>query len=198
VQFGDGGQAPNIVGGQASGQCGFGVKVHNPAPGAHKGPGIPEHISVPKGALTTSRGIQRSTTVATLPPVTTSSGNTIAAELNNFVLAGNGMVGTGTVDPSQPPGSSGEAVLTTVFPDGSAKFTAYDTCNCSFGGQTGTVGIRAYGTSTSDGVISGTFLITSGGGPVPGSLTTLAGYGTFSNIGQPSGTIRLIEHLDIT
>lgn len=198
VQFGDGGQAPNIVGGRALGQCGFEVKVLNPSPAAHKGHGIPEHITVRKGALITSRGTHRSMTVTSLPPVTTSSGDTIVANLNNFVLGGNGLVGKGKINPQLPPGASGEAELATVYPDGSAKFTAYDTCNCTFGGQTATVAIRAYGTVTSDGVTAGTFLITSGGGPVPGSLTTLAGYGTFTSVGEPPNTVRLIEHLAIT
>jgi hypothetical protein len=198
VQFGDGGQAPNTVGRRASGQCGFGVKVLNPPPAAHEGAGIPEHITVSKSALTTAHGTHRLSTVATLPPVITSSGNTLIAELNNIVFAGTGLVGKGTVNPQLPPGQSGEAFLATVAPDGSAKFTAYDTCNCSYGGQTGTVALRAYGTTTSDGVVTGTFLVTSGGGHVPGSLSTLAGYGTFTSIGAPAHTVRLTEHLAIT
>ena len=198
VQFGDGGQAPSIVGGRASGQCGFGIKVLNPSPKAHEGPGIPEHLTVSKRALVTRSGSHIATTVASLPSVTTSSGDTLVADLNNFIVTGTGLVGKGTVDPTLPPGQSGEAELTTVYPDGSAKFTAYDTCNCSFGGQTGVVSIRAYGTVTSDGVASGTFLITSGGGPVPGSLSTLAGWGTFTSSGNHPNKAKVIEHLAIT
>jgi len=59
----------------------------------------------------------------------------------------------------------------------------FDNCTCTFQGQTGAASIRAYGTVTPNGVLSGTFLITSGGGSV-GTLSTLAGYGTFSSWGQ--------------
>jgi hypothetical protein len=59
------------------------------------------------------------------------------------------------------------------------------------------VAIRAYGTASPSGVLSGTFLISSGGGSV-GTLSTLAGYGTFSSWGQPAGTLGLVEHLKIT
>ena len=48
-----------------------------------------------------------------------------------------------------------------------------------------------------NGSTSGTFLITSGGESI-GTLTTLAGYGTFSNWGQPAGTLGLVEHLKIS
>lgn len=103
------------------------------------------------------------------------------------------------LNPSEPPGSSGEAFLATGYPNGSRSFTIFDTCDCSFGGQHGTISIRAYGTTSPKGVSTGTFLITSGGGPTRGSLRTLAGYGTFfSNSSYPSGQVRLVEHVAIT
>ena len=73
----------------------------------------------------------------------------------------------------------------------------FDNCNCTFDGQTGTITIRAYGTASPSGSTCGTFLITSGGGSV-GTLSTLAGYGTFSSWDQPAGTLGLVEHLKIT
>ncbi len=121
----------------------------------------------------------------------------MAAEVNNIVLGGSGLTGSETYDPTQPLGSTGEAVAVTTYPNGSESFTAFDNCTCTFQGQTGTVAIRAYGTVSPNGSASGTFLITSGGGSV-GALTTLAGYGTFSNWGQPAGTLGLVEHLKIT
>jgi hypothetical protein len=68
---------------------------------------------------------------------------------------------------------------------------------CSFDGQSGSTTIRAYGTASPNGVINGTFLVTSGGAS-NGGLGTLAGYGTFSSEGQPAGTLALVEHLKIT
>ena len=96
-------------------------------------------------------------------PNVTQSGDTLVAELNNVVLAGTGLTGSVTVVPGSQLGSSGEAVLITVRPDGRESFLAVDNCECSFGGQTGTVTIRAYGTVTSNGLTRGTFLVTSGG-----------------------------------
>ena len=164
AQFGDSGAAPNIVGGYAIGECGFNVVLPNPAPEAGQGPGTPEHISVSTWSLKTYRGTHTETNVTSLPNVTTSSGDTIAAALNDFALAGTGLTGTGTLNPTAPPGSTGEAVLATVYPNGSESFTAYDTCDsCSFDGQSGAISIRAYGTTSANGFTSGTFLITSGG-----------------------------------
>jgi hypothetical protein len=199
VQFGDGGAAPNMVGRWAFGQCGFNVHVLNPAALAAPG-GIPEHISVSTSSLRTYFGThtQSGPSVETLPLGTTASGDTLIAELNDVVLAGSGLTGTLTADTSQPPGSTGEAVLATVFPNGSESFTAFDTCSpCSFDGQTGAATLRAYGTVTASGATYGTFLITSGGAG-NGGLSTLAGYGTFTSRGQPAGTLGLVEHLKIS
>ena len=205
VQFGDSGAAPNIVGGYASGECGFNVVLPNPPAEANEGPATPEHISVSTRSLQTYRGTHTATNVASLPNVTTSSGDTIEAALNSFALAGTGLTGTGTLVPSAPPASTGEAVLATVSPNGNESFTAYDTCDsCSFDGQSGAISIRAYGTTSSKGFTTGTFLITSGGpvvagpagpGPSTGGLATLAGYGSFFGSGS---TLRIIEHLRIT
>ncbi|HBW18403.1 MAG TPA: hypothetical protein DEH11_05005 [Actinobacteria bacterium] len=201
VQFGDSGAAPNIAGGFAIGQCGFRVVLPNPAPEAGQGAGIPEHISVSARRLRTYSGthtqVGASVPVPLGTPNVTQSGDTLVAELNNVVLAGTGLTGSVTVVPGSQLGSSGEAVLITVRPDGRESFLAVDNCECSFGGQTGTVTIRAYGTVTSNGLTRGTFLVTSGGAG-NGGLSTLAGYGTFSSFGQPAGTLRLVEHLGIT
>jgi hypothetical protein len=199
AQFGDSEAAPNLVFGSGFGECGFAVKLLNPAAEAGEGPAIHEHIAVPARRLRTHHGILASTSAGSLPAVTTSSGDTITADLYNFTLSGGwGLHGTGTVDPSQPPGSSGEAVLGTVYPNGSESFTAYLTCDCHFHGQSGTVGIRAYGTVSPRGFIHGWWLVTSGGGPVAGSLSTLAGGGKFSSAGEPAGSLRVTEHLAIT
>jgi hypothetical protein len=205
VQWGDTGGAPNIVGGYASGECAFNVVQPNPAPEAGQGPGTPEHISVSTWSLKSYRGAHTATNVTSLPNVTLSSGNTVAAQLNNFALTGKGLTGTGTLNQSLPPGSTGEVVLATVSPNGTESFTAYDTCDsCSFDGQSGATSIRAYGTTYANGFTTGTFLITSGGpvvvgpagpGPSTGGLATLAGYGSFFGSGS---TLTVIEHLRIT
>lgn len=199
VQFGDSGGSPNIVGGLGIGECGFNVVVPNPAPEADQGPGIPEHIAVSTWSLGTYYGThtQIGPSVVTLPIGTTESGDVLSAEVNNVVLGGTGLTGTETYDPSQPLGSTGEAVAITAYPNGSESFTAYDNCTCTFDGQSGTVSIRAYGTVWPNGLTTGTFLVTSGGAGL-GGLSTLAGYGTFTNIGAPAGTLRLVEHLRIT
>ncbi len=198
VQFGDSGSAPNLVGGRAFGECAFSVTAQNPAPGAGAGAGIEEHLTVSLWGLSSSHGSISQTSAASLPPVTTSAGDTINAELYNFTLAGSGLTGSGTYNSAMPPGASGEAVLSTTYPDGWTSFTAYLTCDCSYGGQTGTISIRAYGTVSPHGTTDGTFLITSGGGTATGSLSTLAGGGTFSSRGAPAGTLNLREHLEIT
>jgi hypothetical protein len=198
VQFGDSDAAPNIVAGSAAGQCGFNVTALNPPAQAGAGPGIREHITVRAQSLHTYVGTYTSTVKASLTFGTTESNDTLFAQLENFAITGAGLRGSGNYKSSEPPGSSGEAFLATEYPNGKVSFTVFDTCNCSFGGQRGTITIRAYGTSTPDGVTTGTFVISSGGGPTRGALTTLAGYGTFSNLGEPAGTIRLIEHLAIT
>jgi len=198
VQYGDSMAAPNIVGGSASGQCAFSVVKPNPA--ASPGPppvtaGPLEHISVSAGSLKTYSGKHIATHVASLPPVTTTSGYTITADLNNFVLTGTGLRGSGTFNPKAMPGQSGDQVLSTVHPGGSRLFIAYDTCNCHFRGHAGTVMIRFYGASSASGFTFGTFLVVSGG-TGSGGLSGLAGWGTFFSAG--TGTWHLIEYLRIT
>ena len=200
VQYGDTLAAPNLVGGFAFGQCGFGVLKPNPAPSPGPPPvsaGPLEHISVSTGSLKTYFGYHFATHVTSLPPVTTVSGYTITANLNNFVLTGNGLRGSGTFNPKAMPGQSGDQVLSTVYPNGSKSFIAYDTCNCRFRGRHGTVMIRFYGTTSANGFTYGTFLVVSGGAG-HGRLSSLAGWGTFSSAGNWSRTWRLVEHLRIT
>ena len=197
VQYGDSMAAPNLVAGSASGECGFNVLKPNPA--ASPGPppvsvGPLTHISVSTGSLATYFGMHIATFVASLPPVTTTSGYTITAVLNDFTLTGTGLTGSGTVNLKLLPAPSGDAVLSTVYPDGSSSFIAYDTCKCVFGGQSGTVLIRFYGTTTAKGFTHGTFLVASGGA-ANGKLAGLAGWGTFSSVSK--GTWRLVEHLAI-
>jgi hypothetical protein len=203
-QFGDGASS-DLVGGRATGQCGFGVVLHNPAAEAiasngATGVGVKQHFAVSTRHLKTYVGTHTATPVVSLPPVTTEAGNTLNAEVFNFTLAGKGLVGTGTFPAGGMPGQSpGEAVLSTTFPNGSTTFTAFDTCDkCSFAGQHGSVSLRAYGTTTKKGFTSGTFLITSSGtilptktSPVPG-LATLVGYGSFWGSGA---TLHVVEHL---
>jgi len=199
VQFGDGASASNLVGGFASGECGFNVVKPNPAasPGPPPVPAGPlVHISVSLQSLGTYFGSHAATHVASLPPVTTTSGYTITAVLNDFTLTGTGLTRSGTVNVKLLPTPSGDAVLSTVYPNGSSSFIAYDTCKCTFQGKTGTVLIRFYGTSSRNGFTHGTFLVVSGGA-ANGQLANLAGWGTFSNAGQPAGTWRLVEHLTI-
>jgi hypothetical protein len=186
VQYGDGGSAPNMVGGFGIGECGFNVVVPNPAPEAGEGPGVPEHIAVSTWSLATYSGTHTQTSGKSFVFGKTKSHDKIIGEKNKVVLAGSGL--TGAVK---------EKVLVTAFPGGNQSFTAVDKCTCSFDGQSGTVSLRAYGTTSSTGVTSGTFLVTSGG-TGSGGLATLAGYGTFSNAGQPAGTLSLVEHLRIT
>jgi hypothetical protein len=214
VQFGDGGAAPNLVGGWAAGQCGFNVQVLNPAPEAlaQETPPqtctsttcIPEHISVSTHALGNYYGThtQVGPSLDTLSLGVTESGNTLGAELNNVVFSGTGLTGAVTAvyppTTTDPLGSTGETVITAVHPDGSESFQADDACAvCSFDGQSGSTSIRAYGTVSPNGAIAGTFLVTSGGA-ASGGLATLAGYGSFSSWGQPAGTLGLVEHLKIT
>lgn len=196
VQFGDGGAAPNLVGGFASGECGFDVVLPNTGP--NDTPGYSEHISVSLRSLNTYAGAHAAKHVASLPPVTTTSGYVITADLNNFKLTGTGLTGSGTVNLSAPPGTTGEALLATAKPNGSKSFIAYDACDtCKLGTQAGSTTLRFYGTTTPNGLTYGTFLVTSGGAG-HGGLSTLAGWGTFTSAGQPHGVWRLVEHLRIT
>jgi hypothetical protein len=180
-----------MVGGRASGECGFGVVKPNSG-GAKTA--VPEHIAVSAGSLQAYFGKHTVTAhVLSLPTVTTESRYKITANLNNFRMAGTGLTGSGTVNPMAPPGMSGEALLATVYPTGSQSFIAYDTCNCRFQGRTGTIAIRFYGTSAY-GSTHGVFLVVSGG-TGHGGLSTLAGWGTFFGSGS---TWVLIEHLRVT
>jgi hypothetical protein len=200
VQFGDSAAAPNLVAGSASGECGFTALKPNPAPSPGPPPvtaGPLEHISVSLGSLSTYSGTHTATFVTALPAVTTESGYTITGVLNDFTLTGTGLTGSGTVNVKLLPAPSGDAVLSTAYPNGSALFIAYDTCKCTFGGQAGTVLIRFYGKKSANGVTHGVFLVTSGG-VTSGHLGTLAGWGTFSSAGEPAGTWRLTEYLRIT
>jgi hypothetical protein len=200
VQFGDTHAAPNLVAGSASGECAFTVLKPNPAPSPGPPPvaaGPLEHISVSLGSLAAYSGTHTATFVTSLPAVTTTSGNTITAVLNDFTLTGTGLTGSGTVNLKLLPMPSGDAVLSSVHPNGSALFIAYDTCKCMFGGQSGTVLLRFYGKKSASGVTRGIFLVTSGGA-ANGHLATLVGWGTFSSAGEPAGTWRLTEYLKIT
>ena len=202
VQYGDAASAPNLVGGFAFGECGFGVLKPNPAPSPGPPPvsaGPLVHISVSLRSLQTYHGTLTVTHVASLPTVTTTSGYKITADLNDFTLAGAGLKGSGTIGPMGPTGP-GAALLATVYPDGSRSFIAYVTCNpdqCRLGRTRGTTMIRFYGTTTPRGLTYGTFLVVAGGAQARG-LATLAGWGTFTSAGQPAGTWRLVEHLRIT
>jgi Protein of unknown function (DUF3224) len=200
VQYGDSGAAPNLVGGYGVGECGFNALKPNPAasPGPPPVPAGPaEHISIRLRSLNTYFGKHVATHVASLPSVTTTSGYTITAKLNDFTLKGNGLRGSGTVNLKLLPMPSGDAVLSTVYPNGSSSFIAYDTCTCSFHGKSGTVLLRFYGTTSPNGFTSGTFLVTSGGA-ANGKLAGLAGWGRFSSAGNWSKTWRLVEFLRIT
>jgi hypothetical protein len=199
IQFGDGGAAPSVVGLSASGQCAFNVTVLNPAPEAGEGPGILEHVTTPASSFGgTFIGTFSGTPEAALSFGTTSAGNSLFGELESFTLTGAGINGSGTYNPGEPAGSTGAAFLGTTLPNGSTSFTVFVNCNCSFQGETGPITLRAYGTTSPNGITQGTFLITSGGGAAPGSLTTLAGWGTFSNFGGLSGDVQLTEHLKLT
>jgi hypothetical protein len=202
VQFGDSGGAPNTIGGFGIGQCGLNVVLPNPAAEAAPG-GIPEHITASAWTMGTYFGAHTQTgpsiPIPLGTPNVTESGNTLAAEFNNVVLSGKGgLTGSITVVPGNPPGQNGETVVASVGPDGSENFEAFDDCACSFQGQSGPVSITAYGATSANGVTRGTFLITSGGASVGGGLDTLAGFGSFSSVGQPEGSLGLVEHLAIT
>jgi hypothetical protein len=200
TQFGDSLAAPNMVGRLAVGQCGFRVVLHNPpaAPGQKAGPLV--HITVSTRKLGTYIGIHRQvgpSIPVPLGPNVTESGNTLVAELNNAILKGTGLNGKITVVPSAPLGSTGEVVVATIHPNGSQSFEALDNCTCSFRGHKGTVTLMAYGRTSRKGVTTGLFLITSGGAG-HGGLATLAGWGTFSSVGQRARTLRVVSHLAIT
>jgi hypothetical protein len=194
VQFGDSNAASNVVGGSATGQCGFNVMPVDPAANPDNGfntppyypAGPPTHISVPASSLGNYPGAHvQDTTMGTVPYGTTASGDTLTLTMNTVDLTGMGITGT----------SIPETVGATVYPDGSDSFFAKDQCSpCSFDGQSGALTIVAYGTTSASGVTTGRFLVASGGAN-GGALGGLAGYGTFSSAGQPLGTLRLAGHL---
>lgn len=186
VQFGDSGAAPNLVGGFGIGECGFHVVLPNPAPEAGQGTGVPEHIAVSIQSLQTYSGAHIHTSGKSQVVGVTTSGDTLVEAKNTVVLAGQGL--TGKVS---------EQVLLTVHPNGSSSFEALDQCTCRFDGQSGSVTIRAYGTTSAGGATNGIFLVVSGG-KGNGGLSTLAGWGTFSSSGEPSGVLGLVEYLRIT
>ena len=196
-QFGDGGSASNIVEHHAYGQCAFSVTMPNPGPLAG-GPGINEHISVPEWSLATYHATYSATTAFSLAPVTTSSGDTLNASISNFTLTSGGLSGSGTYDSTKPIGSTGAVILSTTYPDGWTNFQGYLNCACSFGGQSGNVQIRVYGSTSPSGKTLGTFVVASGGALSPGSLSTLAGDGSFTSKGAAAGTLKIIEHVAIT
>jgi len=194
AQFGDSFAAPNMVRGSALGECGFNVVLRNPS----TGPSVREHISVRTSSLREFSGRHTQTaSVASIDLGTTASGAELLVALNNVILTGSGLRGAITVVPNSPLGSTGEAVAITVHPHGSQSFVAFDKCQCRFDGRAGMVAIEAYGSTSAGGATYGMFLVTSGG-VNGGGLATLAGYGTFTSVGEPSGTLRLTEHLGLT
>jgi hypothetical protein len=186
VQFGDSGAAPNMVKGSGFGECGFNVILPNPPPEAGAGVGLPEHITVSTKTLKAFTGIHRRTSSKEILFGQTESNDTLAGEKNTVVLTGTALTG-----------SVKEKVLVTIFPNGSQSFMALDLCTCSFHGHSGTVAIEAYGTQTVSGVVTGYFLIVSGGTGHSG-LGKLAGYGTFSSVGQPHLDLSTVTYLKIT
>ncbi len=197
VQFGDSGAAPNLVGGFGAGECGFNVMASNPAEEAMEGQGISEHITVPTWSLQTSFGLRTTTSEETLPVATTEAGQTLLLQQGTDNYTGFGGL-NGSV--------TAMAALTTNT-NGTTSFEDIDTCACTLGGQSGNTQIRAYGTTLPNGTTYGTFLVIAGGTDpnmdgVPtygfGALATLAGWGTFTSVGAPQGSLRLVEHLRIT
>jgi hypothetical protein len=186
VQFGDSGSSANAVEGNALGQCGYGVTALNPAPRAHEGHGVREHLALHMAAIGKYSGIHRQTSSTSTVLGTTSSGDTIVFSSGTDVLSGTGL--TGPVN---------EIALSTVFPTGAGDFYAEDICECSFDGQSGTVTILAKGTTNAKGWSIGTFQVVSGG-TQSGGLATLVGYGRFHSVGKPdAGVVAVVEHLSL-
>jgi hypothetical protein len=179
VQYGDSGATSNIVSGRAAGECGFNVVLPNGTTN--------EHISVPASRLGTDAGTHRQVSSNTMSLGTTVAGDQLTESMNTVDLQGSGLVGK-----SQP-----EMEVATVHPDGSGSFLAEDPCSCSFHGHQGSVTVEAYGSASASGVVTGRFLIVSGGSANLG-LATLAGWGTFTSVGQRPGTVALVEHLAMT
>ncbi len=193
VQFGDSGGSPNIVGSQARGQCGFNVVLPK-TPSEGSTPVTQTHIAVPASSLSTFVGVHTEIKTVGSTSVTTISGDTLTVAMNNAVLAGRGLTGPVRVNPKAPAGSSGETLLKTTHPDGTAAFTALDVCACKFQGRSGQVTIQATGTIGARGFTQGTFVIRY----AEGGLARLAGWGTFTSAHQPRGSLLVIEHLAIS
>ena len=204
-QFGDG-AAPDLVNRHALGQCSYKVVLANPSAEAiamngGTGFGVQEHFVVPMRSLSTSTGTRTVTNVGTIPsyPITTSSGASIFANLDDFTLTGGGLTGTADYTGGQPGSAPGSAQLGVAQPSGWSSFISYDACaSCTFDGQTGGVTLRTYGVGYPGGHTQGVFIITSSGtvlasasDPIP-PLATLCGWGTFSGSGD---TVTLVEHL---
>ena len=128
VQFGDGGGAPNVVGGFGLGECAFNVTPLNPA--AEAGGGS-RHRRAHSGQRQAARDLQRGPSrrprrrhshsarhnlaTPSLPASRTSPSRGPVSRVRAY-------------DPSQPPGASGEAFLATQNPNGRVSFTAFITC----------------------------------------------------------------------
>jgi hypothetical protein len=206
-QFGDSTGAPDVVNRFGLGQCSFKVVLSNPAAEAiasnmQTGVGVNEHFVVSMHSLKTYTGSLSTTSVGTLPgyPLTTSSGDSIFADLNDISLGGTGITGTADYSGGAPGQAPGQAELGSTTTGGWSHFITYNACaSCSFDGQTGALSFRTYGaTWPTGGHTQGVFLITSSGAvlptstsPVPG-LALLVGWGTFSGTGT---SVNLVEHL---
>jgi hypothetical protein len=216
VGFHDSAASPNIVGGFGVGECGFGVTQPNPfhyvtttvTPHVTVPAGPTEHVAVSMSSLQTFAGTYTSTTTTLHTITTTESHDHIFAVVSDFKIAGSGLTCSATVTSGLRLGAAGNvapgsALLATQYPNGTESFTVYMYAHCSFEGKSGTVKLRAYGTTQRNGYTSGTFFVTSGGSGSPAShwapsmatLDMLAGWGTFTNAGEPTGTVRLVEHL---
>lgn len=194
-QFGDSGGSPNVVGDQAKGQCGFNVSLPKTPPESST-PVTHVHFTARASSLKTFVGVHTQiANVQSSSPVTTVSGDTLTVDINNAVLAGRGLTGPITYDPTAPTGTStGETVWTTTHPNDSASFTTQDVCACKFQGRSGNVTIEATGTGAAKGFTRGTFVIRY----AEGGLARLAGWGTFTSAHQPPGSLLIVEHLAVT
>jgi hypothetical protein len=186
VQYGDSGGAPNIVGGLASGECAFSMLDPNPAPGPGTTAGPAENISIAATSLGTYTGTVTQTVGSQNFFGVTEYGDTLVAQSDTDALSGSGLTG-----------SASDQILSTVWPYGAASFFGEVTGTLTFNGDSGDVALAVYGTTSTSGVTSGTFLVVSGGAG-GGGLGTLAGYGTFTSAGEPAGTLALTEHLATT
>ncbi len=195
TQFGDSGGSPNIVGRQAIGQCGFNVVLPKTPPEGPT-PVTQVHLTVPASSLQTFVGVHTEiANVSTSSPITTVSGDALTVQVNNVVLAGRGLTGPVTFNPKAPAGTfTGETVFVTTHPNGSQSFSALDVCACKFQGRSGSVTIEATGTIGAKGFTEGTFVIRY----AEGGLARLAGWGTFTSVHQPRGSLLVTEHLAIT